>query len=201
MATDTSSGYTYSYKRFTKFCLLFGVDPISCPPSIVVKYIRKMYNAGAAYMTVNHHRSAISKFHQGFDGQTVGSHELVRKAMRSVFRLRPPLPKYKCTFDIVPVLQYISELPANNLLSLKLLTKKTLLSTIYDSLSRVSSISRLGPVVSEHRDHVITHLHHLEKQARPGSVRGFIPIRKFPEDLHLCPAAALLEYCTRVSNL
>ena len=68
----------------------FGADPFSCTPAIIVKYIRSLYESGVAYFTVNHHRSSISKFHEGFAGQAIGSHPLVSKAVKAVFRLRPP---------------------------------------------------------------------------------------------------------------
>ena len=95
-------------------------------------------------MTVNHHRSAISKLHMGFDGASAGTHPLVRQAARSVFCLRPPLPKYKATFDIVPVLTFLANMPPNDQLDLKRLAQKTLLLTIYATLYRVSSLARLG---------------------------------------------------------
>ena len=50
----------------------------------------------------------------------------------------------------------------------------------------------------ETRDSVVLHLHALEKQGRPGNLRGFFTVEKF-EDPHLCPVAAIIEYNHRVS--
>ena len=74
----------------------------------MVKYVRHLYESGAEYSTVNFHRSAISKFHVGIYGIPMGEHPLVSQAVKAVFRLRPPLPQYQSTFDIVPVLVYIN---------------------------------------------------------------------------------------------
>ena len=82
-----------------------------------------------------------------------------------------------------------------------MLSYKFLLLTIYSTLSRVSSIARLGPHITENRDHVVLHLLHLEKQSRPGHVRGYIPIEKFSEDPSLCPVAAIIEYHAKVIRL
>ena len=120
---------------------------------------------------------------------------MVRQALKSVFRQRPPIPKYSYTFNIEPVLSSLA-LP-NDSLTLKQLTKKTVILTIYSTLSRVSSLKCLGPVVTEHEEHVILHLVSLEKQGRPGNVRGYIPVPKF-EDPLLCPARALLAYVNKV---
>ena len=185
--------------KFEEFCLQFGVASRSCPPSVIVKYIRKMVDEKASYQTINLHKSAISKFHEGFQGHTIGTHPLVKQALKAAFRINPPLPKYQHTFDISLLLDYIKNLPPNERLSFKMLTYKTLILTIYASLSRVSSLARLGPSLTENRDHVIVHLCHLEKQSRPGHVRGFLSIPRFPEDPQLCPAEALQEYSAKVS--
>ena len=68
LAKGTLAGYSYAFKHFSSFCSSLGADPVTCPPPVIVKYSRKMYEDGAEYSTINHHRSAISKFHQGFDG-------------------------------------------------------------------------------------------------------------------------------------
>ena len=187
--------------KFTSFCLPFNVDPLTCPPAVIVKYLRSLYTEGAEYTTINLHRSAISKNHVGFEGQPAGTHPLVRQAVKAVFRLRPPLPKYKTTFDISILLNFLSALPPNNMLDLKMLSYKTLLLTIYATLSRVSSISRLGPDIEEHRDHVVLKLHSLEKQGRPGKVRGYITVERYNDDPQLCPAAALLQYKDQVCTV
>ena len=38
----------------------------------------------------------------------------------------------------------------------------------------------------------------LEKQGRPGRVRGYLSMQKFPEDASLCPVAALVAYVDQV---
>ena len=197
LASGTAKNYKGAFERFATFCAKFNVSPYCCSPVIIAKYVRFLFDEGLEYSTINLHRSAISKAHVGFDGQPIGSHPLVRKALRSVFRQRPPLPKYTHTFDIQPVLTSLSS--ENAMLSLKQLTMKALVLTIYSTFSRVSSLARLGPKVTEHVDHIILHLLYLEKQGRPGHVRGFIQIPKF-EDPSLCPARTLLYYVNKASS-
>ena len=200
LSEGTRAGYSSVIKKFTDFCAKFGKDPLTCPPALIVKYIRSLFEEGAEYSTVNLHRSAISKYHQGFNGQPIGIHPLIRQAIKSVFRQNPPLPKYKLTFDAKIVFDYISGLPHNSQLSLKVLSHKTLILLIYSTLSRVSSLQRIGPDIVENRDSLILHLHSIEKQGRPGKLRGYIAVEKFNEDSHLCPVAAIVEYKSRVCN-
>ena len=197
LATSTATGYGYIFAKFRSFCEKLSVDPFTCPPSVIVKYLRQLSEAGAEYSTVNVHRSSISKFHAGFAGKPVGEHPLISQAVKAVFRLKPPLPKYQSTFDIVPVLAYMRTLNTHTI-SLQLLTYKALFLTVYSNICRVSSMARLGPSLTEHRDSVVLHLVDLEKQARHGRVRGFFQIPKFDEDPQLCPVVTLVAYFNKV---
>ena len=96
-----------------------------------------------------------------------------------------------------------------------MLSMKTLFLLIVSSLSRVSSVARLGPDLLVYKvrinkyfipylfflfkDHVIINLTTLEKQSRPGNIRGYLRIQSFTDDDCLCPMAALVEYDKRVS--
>ena len=199
LAPQTASGYGYTFRKFRLFCEQLQADPLTCAPAIVVKYLRHLFESGAEYSTVNFHRSGISKFHVGIDGISIGEHPLVSQAVKAVFRLRPPLPKYQSTFDMVPVLAYVQSLPTTGI-SLQLLTFKTLFLTIYSSISRVSSVARLGPSLQEHRDSVVLHFVSLEKQARVGNTRGYLQIPRFPEDPELCPVRTLITYFNKVTS-
>ena len=114
-----------------------------------------------------------------------------------MFRLRPPLPKYQSTFDIVPVLVHFLNQPTESL-NPKQLSFKTLFLTIYSSLSRVSSISRLGPTFTVHQESAILEFTSLEKQGRVGNTRGYLQIPTFPPDPELCPVRALVAYRDKV---
>lgn len=144
LSDGSKTGYNYAFKKFIQFCSNFHVDPFTCGPAILVKYIRHLYDNNATYNTVNYHRSAVSKFHSGFAGMKLGSHPLVSQAVKAVFRLRPPLPKYVATFDITKVFAYLQSLPPNEEISLKFLTLKCMFLLTTAIISRVSSVNRLG---------------------------------------------------------
>ena len=123
ISKGSASGYGYAWSRFASYCSGKGVDPFTCPPNIIVKYIKQIYDNGAKYRTVNYVRSAVSKLHVGFGDLPAGQHALVKKAVQAVFRLRPPLPKYKTTYDIGKVLTYVQQILGNkDLLPIKLLS-------------------------------------------------------------------------------
>ena len=70
---------------------------------------------------------------------------MVSQAVKAAFRLKPPLPKYVQTFDISRVFSFLKTLPPNDKLSLKQLSLKALFLLTAASISRVSSVARLGP--------------------------------------------------------
>jgi hypothetical protein len=140
LAYNTSNEYGYIFKRFRSFCVLLNEDPLTCSPAVIVKYLRSLYESGAQYRTVNSHRSAISKFHCGWAGIPIGKHPLMCQAVKAVFHLRPPLPKYQTTFDIGPVLDYVGAMPPYADMDLKILTMKTVFLTSFSTLSRSSCL-------------------------------------------------------------
>ena len=148
LATGTQKGYNSSFSKFKTYCLSKNLSPTSCNPEEIAKYIQFLYTSGSKYSTVNLARSAISKYHDGFNGTPAGQHKMVCNAVKAVFRLRPPLPKYKTTYDVSIVLDYIKSLPTNSELSLKMLSYKALFLITIATISRVSSIAKLGPTLS-----------------------------------------------------
>ena len=50
------------------------------------------------------------------------------------------------------------------------------------------------------QDHCVLSFVSLEKQGRPGCVRGYLSVQKFSEDISLCPVAALVTYFAKVQS-
>ena len=151
LASGTHKGYNSCYRKFKSYCLAKNLNPTNCNPEDIARYIQHLFVSGSSYSSVNLARSAISKYHIGFNGTPAGQHKVVCNAVKAVFRLRPPLPKYKSTYDVSIVLEYLKSLPANPQLSMKMLTYKTLFLLTVATISRVSSISKLGPTLSVHQ--------------------------------------------------
>ena len=86
IAEGTAVGYNSAFNEFKTYCLNISVDPFNCTPSVVVKYLCHKFENGASYSAINLHRSSISKFHPGCNGQPIGIHPLVRQAVKAVFR-------------------------------------------------------------------------------------------------------------------
>ena len=82
-------------------------------------------------------KSVISKFHCHLPCNIpVGQDQLVQKAMKSFFKKRLPLTKYRNTFDVTIVMQYVMDTGPAADLDLKCLTYKTLFLVAFSTLSR-----------------------------------------------------------------
>ena len=64
---------------------------------------------------------------------------LFSQALKSVFRQRPPLPRYQTTFDIGPVLAHLSSWGESASLPLKYLVQRTVFLVAFSTLSRYNS--------------------------------------------------------------
>ena len=137
ISTNTKQKYGSAWQQFCTFCSGLNVQPITCSVAVIVKYIRHRFEEGASYSTMNVAKSAISKYHCFLPGNTpVGTDQLVQKAMKSFFKLRPPLPKYRSTFDVTIVMRYVMDMGPVAVLDLKCLTYKTLFLVAFSTLSR-----------------------------------------------------------------
>ena len=82
------------------------------------------YEKKGKYVTVAAACSALSAILPKINGQTFGKDDHVSRMIKRIFKLRPSLPKYVVTYDPDIILQYMDSLPANNLLSMDLLSIK-----------------------------------------------------------------------------
>ena len=79
---------------------------------------------GLTYTTINTARSAISAVTIPKNNMTMGSHPLVSRFMKGVYKDSPPTPRYQSTWDVKSVLNYLSSLQNPEKLDLKSLTLK-----------------------------------------------------------------------------
>ena len=66
-----------------------------------------MFEEGFQHSTICNYRSAISAFHEGCDGVSVGKHPLVSNLITGVFNERPPQPKSGYVWDVQVVFEYL----------------------------------------------------------------------------------------------
>ena len=116
--------------------------------------------------------NTVVSLHEGLE---LSDHPLMKRFVKGVFHLRPPLPKYTQVWDVGMVIAYIHSLGCtNDQLSLKDLTMKltALLSILTQRISSISYLSVSHMFIEE--DKVIFTPVQLSKHHRQG--RKILPI-------------------------
>ncbi len=121
---STRKLYSSKWKVFEPWCLVYAVDPVSCPVCSVLEFLQDKFLAGVAATTLRVYVAAITARRDSDDVQ-LGRHHLVSSFMRRVKRLRPLRPPSFPSWDLSVVLNGLLEPPFDPLESafLRILTR------------------------------------------------------------------------------
>lgn len=152
---------------------------------------------GVGYSAMNTARSALSTI-IFIDGHPVGQHPLVRRFMRSVFNVRPALPKYSITWDADIVLTYLRSLSPNKAIPIRLLSHKLTMLLMLLSGQRAQTIHLLDiRNMSLSFSRVTFTIGDLLKTSSPRSHVSQISFKAYAPDRRLCVVTALKRYLAR----
>ena len=135
----------------------------------ILDFLVELHEKELAYTTLNTARSAISAFTIPKNNLTIGSHPVVSRFMKGIYKSSPPTPRYKTTWDVQQVLSYLSSIAPIVDLPLKLLTFKTMMLVALVTAQRGQSLHMLDVgFMTEFADGLEFVLPEHVKQSRPG---------------------------------
>lgn len=164
----------------------------------VLSFLSEQFSNGASYGSLNTYRSAISYI----IGPEVGQDLRIKKFFRGVSNLRPSKPKYNSTWDPSIVLEYLTILGPNEILSLEILTQKLVTLLALTTAHRVQTFALIDV-----RD-IVTTPEGIEikipaRIKTSGTNRNqpslYLPF--FFNNPHVCAARTLLCYQERTNSL
>lgn len=119
--------YDVALKLWWSFCNERKLNPYSGDINQVISFLQLRLDSQKklSYGIINSYRSALSLILQ----PKTMLDPILKRFLRGVFRLRPPRRKYSFTWDPSIVLNYLENLPKNEELSLRLLSRK--LATLF----------------------------------------------------------------------
>ena len=122
--------------------------------------------------------------------------------MKGIFKNNPPAPRYRTTWDVSPVLSYLSSLPKPNQCSLKSLTLKLVMLMSLVSAQRGQSLHMLDIQFMKEGDKFFEFAlpEHI-KQSRSGYKVPSELLQTYPADQSLCVFTHLKEYLQRTKLL
>ena len=126
-SAGTQKQYQPYIAKWHRFCAEREINPYNPPLNIVLDFLVHRHNQDLEYTTINTARNAISAIILPQGTTTIGSHPIISRFMKGIYRSKPPRPKYQITWDVQPVLTYLSSLGTANNLDLKTLSLKLLM--------------------------------------------------------------------------
>ena len=98
--------YKVYLNRWILFCEDNSLDPLERNDLLALEFLRKLLKQGYSYSSINSARSALSII---FDNPNFGELPIVSRFMKSVYNIRPNLPRYTSTWDVSIVLKYLEQ--------------------------------------------------------------------------------------------
>ena len=155
------------------------------------------------YSAMNTARSALSTIMVTTTDQLFGSHPLVKRLLKGMFKIRPNFPKLVCTFDVDVVLRYLNELGDANTIPFKMLTFR--LATLFCLLSaqRDQTLTAINVrLIHVSDERIIIYLGHTLKATRPKFHQSPLDFdRAFPQCKNIFPVYNAQQYLQRSFSL
>ena len=137
--------YKTEWRKWGSWCLSGKIDPTSTGVNCVLEFLSNLFSEGLEYRTINGYRSAISAYHEKAEGSPIGQHPKVCHLLIFCqgYSVRDFHNQNTAIWDISKVIDYISTLGNNQILSTKIITSK--LTTLMANLSsnRASELTYL----------------------------------------------------------
>ena len=133
--------YQTHLHKWDNYCQKKGVSPYFASVSDGLNFLTECYESGYSYSRLNTARSALSSVLYLPTG-TFGSHPLVNRLMKGVFNSRPSLSKYRSTWDVNLVLDYLKQIPLETV-SLKQLSHKCVMLLALLTAQRIQTIKKM----------------------------------------------------------
>lgn len=195
---STIKQYNTSLKKWWNFCFNNKHDPFEANVPQVISFLALEQIKGAAYGTLNSHRSAISLI----VGPDIAEDFKLKRFMKGAFNLKPNMPKYDITWDPQIVLDLYSKKEINEELSIKQLTKKLITLLAIVTAQRMQTLSLINiKNIQILKEKVLIKIPDVIKTSGLNKLQPLMNIPFYRKDCNVCAASALVSYLNRTQKL
>lgn len=201
-SASTQKHYASALSKWIINCKESKVDPLNANIANIVDYLVKLFKSGLGYSSLNTVRSALSLVVKPIDGNSVGSHKLVNRFFKTVFKLAPPKRKYETIWNAESILNLYCSWEVNENLKLKFLTLKliSLLALISGQRMQTLSLIELNNIKIDSGKVTIFVPQNI-KTSKLGVSQPSIVFCAFPNEEKLCPVNTLVRYMNVTSSI
>ena len=161
-----------------------------------------MFKKGESYSAINTARSALSAILCNDSGLTIGKFISVKRFMKGVFELKPPLPRYNDIWDANIVIDFLKTFYPNSNLPLSILTYKLVMLLALSSSQRAQTLRMINVKnVKFYSDYVDIPIYGLMKQMTARNRKFTMKLKVYPHDKSICVVEVLREYLERTEPL
>lgn len=158
---------------------------------MILLFLTDQFNKGAAYGSMNNHRSALSLLL----GSEMTNSDQIKRLLKGAYKLRPATPKYTITWDPQVVLDFIASWVPNKDLSLEKITKKLVILLALTTAHRVQTLSLIKTDnIKISPSGVQIGIVDIIKTSGAGREQPVLCLPYYVENKAICPATTLQDY-------
>lgn len=202
-SSSTQKRYQGPWKTWSQWCLARGLCPLSAPVTKVLTFLAEIAaQRGLKNRTIAVYKSAISQAHFPVGHSPLGELPVVSRFMKGIFCTKPPSPRLSCTWNVKPLLEYLSTLEPLSTLSMKQLTLKLATLLALTSAARAHELVKLdlNAVSKKANSWEFAILSHV-KTSRPGHPPRRIYLPAYLDNQSICVIRALEAYQARTETV
>ena len=198
--------YDTHVKKWLLFCSERETDPVQPTIGAAVEFLTILYESGLSYSSINTARCALSAILDipGASSGSFGEHPDVKRFMKGIFQIRPPLPRYNKTWDVNLVLRHLWSMGDTENLTLKQLTLKFVMLVALTTAQRGQSLHLMDTegMVKEEGTYIFM-LNSNIKQSKPTKSPSelIIRLRAYPSDNKLCVVNTCSVYLDKTCSV
>ena len=199
---STKKRYQGPWRAWFNWCSSRGLCPFSAPVTDVLTFLTEtVTNQSLEYRTLAVYKSTISQGHLPVGQTKLGDLPVVSRFMKEIFRIKPPTPRLRSTWDVKRLLEFLATLDPPVSLTLKMLSFKLAALLALTSSARAHELIKLDlDFVSIKSDSWEFSLTEHTKVSRPGHPARKIYLPAFPDNPKICVVKTLQEYRSRTET-
>ena len=197
---STQKQYLVYHEKWSRFCKVKKINEFHRDTSRILEFLQTMVDDKYSYSAINTARSALSAL---FNSPPIGEHAAVKRFMKGVYNLNPPLPRYSKVWDVSIVLNYLECFSPGKCLNLLQLSQKLATLIALVTSQRCQSLQALDTEHMEINDlHAKFHIQKLLKHnSHTNKVLNVITLPAYKVNKKLCPVTYLKQYLKRTQRL
>ena len=197
----TKSRYECFVNKWRGFCTKAGRPWEITKVEHCANFLAELRASGLGYSSINTARSALSAAVCLEEGGSLGSHPLIVRIMKGVFKEAPSRPRYSETWDPNIVLEYVSKRKIVDL-CLRDLSHNLATMLLLCSGQRCQTLAQLSAdnVRIDENQCVFT-ITGILKTTRPGHSKNTLVLKPFKENKDICVVEHIREYMSRVDRI